>query len=102
MKIKKQYKKPDWDIPALDIEETDNITDEIDMTLQALRMQMADSDPADPAAVADVRGKLDKLVEKIAAHANITDDDDKETLLGQIARKLFNSPFKLPFGDKIK
>jgi len=96
----KQYKKPDWETPTHDIKEIDDITDEINATLHALRMQMAEGDPNDATIVAEVRGKLDNLVEKVAAHSNITGVDDKETLLMQIGRKLFSVPFKIPFNDK--
>ena len=89
----KQYKKPEWENKAHEIGDVDDITDEIEATLQLMRTKMAAGDPRDPEAVAEVRGHLDHLVERIAS----TTDANKDSIMRQIAKLLFQSDIKLPF-----
>tara|TARA_Y100000310_G_C20633882_1_gene790145 strand:- start:844 stop:1167 length:324 start_codon:yes stop_codon:yes gene_type:complete len=78
-----------------EVNEIDNITEEIELTLHALRMQMANSDYRDPAAVSDVRGKLDNLVEKVAIATGTDDDRGKKGIMAQLGRRLFSAPSTL-------
>lgn len=75
-----------------EVNDVQDITEEIEITLSALRMQMAQTDYRDPEAVLSVRGKLDKLVEKVAEAVGTDDDRSKKGILAQLGKKLFSAP----------
>ncbi len=91
-KVHRRTKPPTKSTKSYDVEDIDDITEEIELTLSALRMQMATSDARDPEAVQDVRGKLDNLVEKLAKAAGKEDARSKKGILAQLGKRLFSTP----------